>query len=126
MGTIKVISGNQLPRGDGRDIVDPYISFDLYDYNEKNVDLDKGLVNQSTRPIKNNGWAPVWNTDKDIFVFDGVNPDTAFLVVKVKDHDGLLGKDDDLGRRVIPLKSMDTGYRHFFLEIKQVKCAICK
>merc|ERR1711976_228978 len=117
---IQVISGNQLPRGQDKHVVDPYVSFDLYDYNPNKIKVNKGYVNKRTNVIKNNGWNPVWNTgtlDKDLFVFENVNPDTAFLVIKVKDSDKL-GQDDDLGRRVVPLKSLKTGYRHAFLEDK--------
>ena len=94
----------------------------MYDSDPNEVELDKGLVAEvnkrtRTRKIKNNGWAPEWNTDNDVFVYKDVNPDTAFLVIKVKDQN-IVDIDDDLGRRVVPLKSMKTGYRHVFLEDK--------
>lgn len=113
---IKVISANQLPRGtDKNDVVDPYVSLDLYDYDPKDVKVDKGYVNKRTKKVSDNGWNPEWKSDNH-WSFQ-LNPDTAFLVLKVKDEDKY-GADDDLGRKVVPLKTIKAGYRHVFLEDK--------
>merc|ERR1712071_106385 len=87
----------------------------MYDIDPDKPKVDKGFVNQSTKHIKDNGWNPAWKRDNKFTFF--MNPDTAYMVLKVKDKDKYR-TDDDLGRKVVPMRTLRTGYRHVFLEDK--------
>lgn len=103
-----------------REILDPLVVLDLYDYDPLNPGIDKNLRSASTKSIKTNGWNPNWlNSEKKFqtFVFKKVCRDTAFLVVKVKNEN--FGEGEDIGRCVIQLLHAKTGFRICNLENKK-------
>merc|ERR1719206_709987 len=71
----------------------------------------KGDPKPATKPVKDNGFNPCWNTK---FTFNIKVPDVAILELKVKDH-SKTGKDEHLGSFAARINDMQEGYRQAFL-----------
>ena len=71
---------------------------------EVNSEGDK-INKGKTKPVKNNGFNPVWN---EMFVFESKVPSLAFLEFKVKDH-CKSGTDEDIAMFSAPLSLIKEG-----------------
>lgn len=81
--TIRVLGGSCLPKPKGRgasEIIDPYVKVSLFDV--KNGEKEMNTTN-STSIVTNNGFFPIWNTEK--FLFRVENGSTATLQLSVYD-----------------------------------------
>ncbi|KAH7729581.1 phosphatidylinositol-specific phospholipase C [Aphelenchoides avenae] len=100
--TVSVICGQYLPRPEpGSDIVDPYVTLEIY-----GIPVDE--CKARTRPIRNNGFNPVWN---EVFEFQLHCPEVALLRFCVKDFDST-SSNDFVGEYSIPVTSIRPGYSH--------------
>jgi len=102
--TINVMSGHYLPKPLGKsarsEVIDPYVEISIH-----GMEIDQRKV--STKFISDNGFNPEWN---ESFSFDIHEPDLALLSVVVNDHD-LVGKDDFIGQRIIPVSALVPGHK---------------
>jgi phosphatidylinositol phospholipase C delta len=104
---IMVISGQHIPKpgqSSEGEVVDPYVLVKI-----RGHPFDKQKLR--TRYIHNNGFNPVWNESVSLRV---QVPDLAMLYFKVKDNNSR-GKDVRLGEYMLPLSSVQQGYRHVYL-----------
>ena len=62
-----------------------------------------------TGTVPENGFFPIWNTDRDKFKFQVENPTCAILQLTVYDSD--VGKDDFIASACIPISCLRQGYR---------------
>jgi hypothetical protein len=102
--TIKVISGQQLPKPPGSgskgEVIDPFVTIAIHGVPNDNCD-------ERTSTIKNNGFNPVWDkTFRILLRF----PDVAMVRFCVLDDD-FVG-DDFIGQYSLPVSSIQPGYRH--------------
>ncbi|GBG32084.1 1-phosphatidylinositol 4,5-bisphosphate phosphodiesterase 1 [Hondaea fermentalgiana] len=102
--TVSVISGHYLPKplgqSDSSEVIDPYVEVSLH-----GIEVDQRRY--ITRHIDDNGFNPSWN---ETFKFSVRQPELALLSFVVNDHD-LVGKDDFIGQRVVPVTAIVPGYR---------------
>lgn len=109
--TIQVISGQFLSRPSPSptdDIIDPYVQVKVYGVpNEKKK--------YSTPHVHNNGLNPVWPANESTFTFDIIDPELAFVELKVKDHANIQS-NVKVGYCIIPVNQLKFGYRTVQLE----------
>ncbi|EDQ84931.1 uncharacterized protein MONBRDRAFT_34469 [Monosiga brevicollis MX1] len=105
---VEVISAQQLPKATigGRatqkgEIIDPYVIVGI-----EGIPADSATG--QTTVVDNNGFNPRWN---QAFEFDLHAPDLALLTFVVYDYD-VSNQDDLIAQAVIPLTSLQEGYRH--------------
>ena len=94
---ITVLSGSQIPKkasGD-KDIVDPYVTVQLY--SASTIDLLK------TEVVSNNGLNPVWDCKGS---FEYIEGEVNLLVLRVLDDDHTL-----LAWNALPVEHLRKGYR---------------
>ncbi|XP_062504200.1 inactive phospholipase C-like protein 2 isoform X2 [Corticium candelabrum] len=108
--TIKVISGQQVPKPPGSgakgEVIDPFVSVQVF-----GIPSDSTSTRTST--VKNNGFNPTWDsTFKFLLKF----PDVAMVRFSVLDDD-FVG-DDFIGQYSVPVPSIQPGYRHIPLYSK--------
>ena len=108
---IKIISAQKLPRSEDiiMDISDPYVKISIFGVPSDNAE-------KRTKPIKDNGFNPIWNED---FEFIVNCPELAFVKFNVRDED--IGMDQSIGYYTIRFESMKQGYRHVRLINKESK-----
>ncbi|KAF7241793.1 1-phosphatidylinositol 4,5-bisphosphate phosphodiesterase delta-4 [Varanus komodoensis] len=105
--TIKVISGQQLPKMPNSklgSIVDPLVRVEIH-----GVPAD--CAKYETKYVDNNGFNPQWN---ETFQFQVWVPELALLRFVVEDYDKA-SRNDFVGQYTLPLPSVKTGYRHIHL-----------
>ncbi|XP_071450500.1 1-phosphatidylinositol 4,5-bisphosphate phosphodiesterase delta-4-like [Hetaerina americana] len=104
---LKVISGQYIPKPDQSlegEIVDPYVKAEILGH-----ESDKRKL--KTKPVRNNGFNPLWNCDMEFTIN---MPELAILMFTVKDFSSS-GVNKKLGVYAIPVASIETGYRHIYL-----------
>jgi phosphatidylinositol phospholipase C delta len=71
----------------------------------------ESLVTFSTAVVNNNGFFPIWNSEK--FVFTVENGAVAMLLIQVFDKDigTVASKDELIASSSIPISCLRTGYR---------------
>uniref|UniRef100_A0A7S2RWD9 Phosphoinositide phospholipase C n=1 Tax=Mucochytrium quahogii TaxID=96639 RepID=A0A7S2RWD9_9STRA len=111
---IKVISGHYLPKPLGKsaksEVIDPYVTVQVH-----GCEADE--AKNSTKYIDDNGFNPVWNEE---FTYSIHEPDLAMVSFIVHDFD-VVGKDDMIGQRVIPVSALVPGFR--MVELHHENCA---
>jgi len=108
--TVKVLTGSCLPKPKGKnkgECIDPYVSVTLFDVNAN--EAREICTSYRTGSVKENGFFPIWNTDRDKFKFTVENPTVAILQLTVYDSD--IGKDDFIASASIPISCLRQGYR---------------
>lgn len=101
--TIKVISGYQIPKPNSSkkgEIIDPFVKIEVH-----GVKRDQQSVKTSV--VQNNGFKPRWG---EVVKFKVSLPELALVRFVVYDSDRYL--DDFIGYNVVPVLSMQEGYRH--------------
>lgn len=107
---ITVISGHHIPKSEGsKDIVDPYVKIRIRGHLDDEKNGDDKINKGKTKPVKNNGFNPVW--ENETFKFNIKVPQLAFLEFKVKDH-STSGSDKDLAIFSTPLNLIQSGMYH--------------
>lgn len=102
-----IISGHHIPKPEGsKDIVDPYVKIRIRGHEDDEKEGKEKINKGRTKPVKNNGFNPVW--EKETFKFKIKVPQLAFLELKVKDHSSS-GTDKDLAVFSAPLNLIQTG-----------------
>uniref|UniRef100_A0A8C4QEF7 Phosphoinositide phospholipase C n=1 Tax=Eptatretus burgeri TaxID=7764 RepID=A0A8C4QEF7_EPTBU len=102
--TIKIISGQQLPKCKGSkkgSIVDPQVTVEVFGVPEDNQE-------KQTSFIENNGFNPFWN---EILEFNVTVPSLAMVRFLVEDYDKHFN-NDFIGQYSLPLTALKQGYRH--------------
>uniref|UniRef100_A0A8B9JT37 Phosphoinositide phospholipase C n=1 Tax=Astyanax mexicanus TaxID=7994 RepID=A0A8B9JT37_ASTMX len=104
--TIKVISGQQLPKVNLKEgsIVDPLVRVEIHG-------VPKDQARQETRHIDNNGFNPMWH---ETLTFTIHVPELALVRFVVEDYDKTT-KNDFIGQYTLPFSSLQQGYRHIHL-----------
>ncbi|KAJ7345964.1 hypothetical protein JRQ81_001914 [Phrynocephalus forsythii] len=105
--TIKVISGQQLPKVPNSkegSIVDPLVRMEIHG-------VPGDSAKQETKYIDNNGFNPQWG---ESFRFQVWVPELALLRFVVEDYDKA-SRNDFVGQYTLPLTSVKSGYRHIHL-----------
>ncbi|XP_062845640.1 1-phosphatidylinositol 4,5-bisphosphate phosphodiesterase delta-4 [Trichomycterus rosablanca] len=104
--TIKIISGQQLPKVNLKEgsIVDPLVRVEIH-----GAPMDQ--AKQETRYIENNGFNPIWN---DTLNFTIHVPELALVRFVVEDYDKT-SKNDFVGQFTLPFSCIQQGYRHIHL-----------
>jgi phosphatidylinositol phospholipase C delta len=108
--TIKVLTGSCLPKPRGKnkgECIDPYVMVTLFDVNAN--EAKEICTSYRTGTVPENGFFPIWNTDRDRFKFQVENPTCAVLQLTVYDSD--VGKDDFIASASIPISCLRQGYR---------------
>ncbi|KAJ3294649.1 1-phosphatidylinositol 4,5-bisphosphate phosphodiesterase delta-4 [Borealophlyctis nickersoniae] len=126
--SVKVISAQQLPKPKDSDaatsVIDPSVQVEVVgacgpasDFLVSPVrgrgadeDIEPGSASAKfrTKCVNNNGFNPMWQEE---FKFIINEPEMAFLRFDVYDTDSFVS-DDFLGCYVIPVRSLEEGYRH--------------
>ena len=107
---IKVLTGSCLPKPKGKnkgECIDPYVLVTLFDVNAN--EAKEICTSYRTGSVAENGFFPIWNTDRDKFKFQVENPTCAILKLTVYDSD--VGKDDFIASASIPISCLRQGYR---------------
>mmetsp|Transcript_20162 Transcript_20162/g.57833 ORF Transcript_20162/g.57833 Transcript_20162/m.57833 type:complete len:882 (+) Transcript_20162:131-2776(+) len=107
---IKVLTGSCLPKPKGKnkgECIDPYVLVTLFDVNAN--DAKEICTSYRTGSVPDNGFFPIWNTDRDKFKFQVENSTCAILQLTVYDSD--VGKDDFIASASIPISCLRQGYR---------------
>ncbi|XP_022521135.2 1-phosphatidylinositol 4,5-bisphosphate phosphodiesterase delta-4 isoform X1 [Astyanax mexicanus] len=104
--TIKVISGQQLPKVNLKEgsIVDPLVRVEIHG-------VPKDQARQETRHIDNNGFNPMWH---ETLTFTIHVPELALVRFVVEDYDKTT-KNDFIGQYTLPFSCLQQGYRHIHL-----------
>lgn len=102
---VTILSGQHLPPSEKKgDIVDPYVQVKVRGHPD---DKQK----QRTKTVKNNGFNPTWGEILELRI--KVAP-VALVYFSVRDESSL-ARDAVLALACIPLRSLQTGYRHVHL-----------
>jgi hypothetical protein len=104
--TLTIISAQFLSRSSitTSDIPDPYVTVSIHG-------LPCDQQTRKTKVIENNGLNPIWN---EKFSFQIKYPQMALVYFSVYDYDAFT-RDDKLAHFCLPLKMIQTGYRHIYL-----------
>ncbi|VDM54992.1 unnamed protein product [Angiostrongylus costaricensis] len=96
---IGIISAQYLPKSSGKDIIDPYVSVQIFG-------TPSDEFKWKTKVIKNNGFNPIWNQsfERDLYC-----PEITLLRFCVKDFDST-SSNDFIGEFSIPVSSVRRGY----------------
>uniref|UniRef100_UPI00358E8B70 1-phosphatidylinositol 4,5-bisphosphate phosphodiesterase delta-4-like isoform X2 n=1 Tax=Myxine glutinosa TaxID=7769 RepID=UPI00358E8B70 len=108
--TIKIVSGQQLPKCKGNkkgSIIDPQVTVEVFGVPEDNQE-------KQTSFIENNGFNPFWN---EILEFNVKVPSLAMVRFLVEDYDKHFN-NDFIGQYSLPLTALKQGYRHVSLLAK--------
>ncbi|CAC5384877.1 PLCD [Mytilus coruscus] len=100
---VKVISAYQIPKPNNSkkgEIIDPFVKIEIH-----GVKSDQQSVKTSVKD--NNGFKPRWD---EVVRFKISVPEMALVRFVIYDHDRYL--DDFIGYNVVPVLSMQEGYRH--------------
>ncbi|XP_030830011.1 1-phosphatidylinositol 4,5-bisphosphate phosphodiesterase delta-1 isoform X3 [Strongylocentrotus purpuratus] len=99
--TLKVISGQQLPKPSGsKEVIDPYVKVYV---------LGGGSKQEfKTEVVENNGFSPTWNQE---FSFEVKVPELALIRLVVQDYD-MASSNEFIGQYTFPVASMQLGYHH--------------
>ncbi|CAF2531098.1 unnamed protein product [Rotaria sp. Silwood2] len=106
---ITIMSAQFLPRSSSKanDVPDPYVEVSTH-----GIPCDQQA--QRTCVVHNNGLNPIW---KETFRFHIDFPQICLVLFTVYDHD-VLSKNDRLAYFCLPMKTMQTGFRHMRLRSK--------
>lgn len=108
--TLKVLSGSCLPNPKGKpnsEIINPYIQITLFDVKNDEKEIS---TTYTTAVAPNNGFFPIWNTEKLFFRVE--NGSTATLQFTIYDKaTGVGGTDDFIGSASIPILCLREGCR---------------
>ncbi|CAF4339828.1 unnamed protein product [Rotaria sp. Silwood2] len=106
---ITIMSAQFLPRSSSKanDVPDPYVEVSTH-----GIPCDQQA--QRTCVVHNNGLNPIW---KETFRFHINFPQICLVLFTVYDHD-VLSKNDRLAYFCLPMKTMQTGFRHMRLRSK--------
>lgn len=104
--TLTIISAQFLSRSSvgTTDIPDPYVSVSIHG-------LPCDQQTYKTKVVADNGLNPIWNEKCS---FSIKYPQMALVYFSIYDHDAF-SRDDKLAQFCLPLKMMQTGYRHIHL-----------
>jgi len=111
--SIKVISGQQLPKpagskGEARtkgEVIDPYVKVDFHG-------IPADTASFKTKVIQDNGFNPFWNSDR----FEKVLLMPELVMIRFAVYDEDVGTADDfIGQFSLPFTSLRPGYRHIHL-----------
>ncbi|XP_076116421.1 1-phosphatidylinositol 4,5-bisphosphate phosphodiesterase delta-1-like isoform X3 [Mytilus galloprovincialis] len=100
---VKIISAYQIPKPNNSkkgEIIDPFVKIEIH-----GVKSDQQSVKTSVK--NNNGFKPRWD---EVVRFKISVPELALVRLVIYDHDRYL--DDFIGYNVVPVLSMQEGYRH--------------
>ncbi|EFX81685.1 hypothetical protein DAPPUDRAFT_317364 [Daphnia pulex] len=100
---LKIISGQNLPKFEKK-VIDPYVTVQIMGHPADRLKF-------KTKHVDDNGFNPCW---KETTEFRLRQPELDLLVISVRDKEPM--SDDDLvGVRVVPIKSLKSGYGHICL-----------
>ena len=105
---VKVINARQLPKKEGEDTIDPFVTVEVFGYDGSDVKRASGVKNSmhTTAVVDNNGWDPAWNEE---FSFHLLAPELDVLLFTVYDKDERL--DTAIGYAALPCHLINKGYR---------------
>ena len=108
--TLSVLSGSCLPKPRGKssnEIINPYVRITLFDVKNEEKEI---TTTYTTNVVPNNGFFPIWNTEKYFFRVE--NSSTATLQLTVYDKvTGVGGTDEFIGSSSIPILCLREGCR---------------
>lgn len=105
---VKVINARQLPKKEGEDTIDPYVTVEVFGYDGSDVQRTSGIKNKmyTTATVDNNGWDPAWNEECS---FHLLAPELDVLLFTVYDKDERV--DTAIGYAALPCHLINKGYR---------------
>lgn len=108
--TLRILSGSCLPNPKGlssSEIINPYVRITLFDVNNDGKEI---TTTSATNVAPNNGFVPIWNTDKMLFRVE--NMSTAILQFTIYDKaTGVGGTDEFIASGSIPIQCLREGCR---------------
>ena len=105
---VKIINARQLPKKEGEDTIDPYVTVEVFGYDGSEVQRGSGIKNKmyTTATVDNNGWDPAWNEE---YSFHLLAPELDVLLFTVYDKDERV--DTAIGYAALPCHLINKGYR---------------
>lgn len=108
--SVRILSGNCLPKPKGQrsgDCINPFVRISLHDL--KNEEKES-VTTYQTSVVTNNGFFPIWNTEKYGFTVE--NTAVAMLHISVHDKDSSVASQGEfIASASIPVSCLRKGYR---------------
>ena len=109
--SVRVLSGSNLPKPRGEsfgDCIDPYVKVSVFDVKAEGKE---SVTTQQTDPFPGNGFFPIWNHGKFIFIVENAAVAMLQIAVYDKEKGSVVGSDEFIAGSSIPISCLRRGIR---------------
>ena len=109
--SVKVLSGANLPKARGEsigDCIDPYVKVSVFDVKAEGKET---VTTLTTDPFPGNGFFPIWNHEKFVFIVENAAVAIFQITVHDKEKGAVVGSDEFIAGASIPISCLRRGVR---------------